>query len=109
MDGEGEEVEGEEEEVDPNRLDLNPDLLVDALLRFYDVQEENAIKDPNFYNRGGKKKSSYESEEQKAEREKKRQKAHWQKLQGILSEQKLSVWKALSKALSKYYEMLVKR
>ena len=103
-------MDEEEKEQDPNRLDLNPDLLVEALLKFYDNQEDIAIKDPNYYNRSsGKKKSSYESEEQEAEREKKRQKANWQKLQGILSEQKLSVWKALSKALSKYYEMLVKR
>jgi len=33
----------------------------------------------------------------------------WEKLTTVLSAQKLSVWKALDSALTKYYAMLVNR
>jgi len=89
---------------------LDADLLVEALEKFHKDREDKAVQDQLYNNnRGNKKKSNFETEEQKAEREKKRQKAHWEKMTTILSEQKLSVWKALSKALSKYYKLLVKR
>ena len=42
-------------------------------------------------------------EEQKAEREKRKQKIFWEKLTTILSDQKLSVWKALDKALKREF------
>ena len=38
-----------------------------------------------------------------ASREKKKEKLYWAKMTEILSEQKLSVWKALDKALQEYY------
>lgn len=56
-----------------------------------------------------KKKANFESEEQKAERDKKKQKMFWEKLTTILSPQKLSVWRALDKSLAQYYNMLTKR
>ena len=56
-----------------------------------------------------KKKANFESEEQKAEREKKKQKMFWERLTTILTPQKLSVWKALDNTLSSYYKTLVKR
>ena len=56
-----------------------------------------------------KKKANFESEEQKAERDKKKQKMFWEKLTTILSPQKLSVWRALDKSLSSYYDTLTKR
>jgi hypothetical protein len=56
-----------------------------------------------------KKKANFESEEQKAEREKKKQKMFWERLTTILTPQKLSVWKALDSTLSNYYGTLVKR
>lgn len=56
-----------------------------------------------------KKKANFESEEQKAERDKKKQKMFWEKLTTILTPQKLSVWKALDKTLGSYHEMLSKR
>jgi len=56
-----------------------------------------------------KKKANFESEEVKAERDKKKQKIFWEKLTTILSPQKLSVWKSLDKSLMSYYEMLTRR
>lgn len=56
-----------------------------------------------------KKKANFESEEVKAERDKKKQKIFWEKLTTILSPQKLSVWKSLDRSLMSYYEMLTKR
>lgn len=56
-----------------------------------------------------KKKANFESEEQKVERDKKKQKMFWVKLTTILSPQKQSVWQSLDKSLSSYYSMLTKR
>jgi Sperm tail C-terminal domain len=56
-----------------------------------------------------KKKTNFESEEQKAERDKKQQKIFWEKLTTVLSPQKLSIWKALDSTLSNYYKILSDR
>ena len=55
------------------------------------------------------KTANFESDEQKADRLKKKQKLFWEKLTTVLSSQKLSLWKALDRTLGGYYEMLVKR
>ncbi len=56
-----------------------------------------------------KKASKGEDEEERKKREKLKQELIWGRLTGILDQQKCSVWRALEKALQKYYEMLVNR
>ena len=56
-----------------------------------------------------KKKNTAETEEQRAAKEKVKQKLLWEKYCNILDTQKLSVWRALDKSLLKYYQMLVNR
>ena len=56
-----------------------------------------------------KKKNTAETEEQRAAKEKVKQKLLWEKYCNILDPQKLSVWRALDKSLLKYYQMLVNR
>ena len=101
-------VDLDNEEKDPAKLNLNPDHLVMVLNQFHQKREENAIQQ-QMLGTQTKKKANFESEEQKAEREKNAQKQSLEKLTTILSEQKLSVWTALDKTLSSYYGTLVKR
>lgn len=56
-----------------------------------------------------KKKTNYETEDQKKERVKKEEKIFWERMTTVLSDKGLSVWKALDKALTKYYSLLVDR
>ena len=80
-----------------------------ALEQFHVDREDRAVKEQLLGGPRTKKKSNFESAEQKAERDKRKQKMFWEKLTTVLSPQKLSVWKALDSALTKYYAMLVTR
>ena len=44
-----------------------------------------------------------------ASREKKRERLYWASMTKILTDQKLSVWRALDKSLGDYYQLLVDR
>lgn len=55
------------------------------------------------------KKTKAKDKASEASQERKRQQLYWSTMTQILSDQKLSVWKALDKALTKYYAMLVDR
>lgn len=103
------EEEEEEEDFGPAHLKVDFDDIIEILEKFHKDREDNAVNDQLVGNTRPKKKSNFETEEQKAEREKRKQKIFWEKLTTILSDQKLSVWKALDKALAKYYQMLVDR
>jgi hypothetical protein len=50
-----------------------------------------------------------EDEATRKNREAIKQRKYWELLTGILDSNKLSVWRALDKALNKYYKMLVNR
>lgn len=50
-----------------------------------------------------------EDEATRKSREAIKQRKYWELLTGILDQNKLSVWRALEKALTKYYKMLVTR
>ena len=56
-----------------------------------------------------KKRSNFETEEQKKERIKREERIFWEKMTTVLSDSKQSVWQALDKALGKYYGQLVER
>jgi hypothetical protein len=98
----------ESTQKDQTILSLNPDHMVLALEQFHQDREELAIQQ-QLMGVPTKKKANFESEEQKAEREKKKQKMFWERLTTILTPQKLSVWKALDNTLASYYKTLVKR
>jgi len=100
------------EPEDPLALTLDPDLLTLALNTFHKTREDNAVLNdmPGQEKTKAKKtNSNFETEEQKAERQKRKQQIYWEKMTTILSGQKQSVWKALSSSLSKYYKQLVER
>ena len=106
--GKGTDDTHEESTQNSASLMLSPDHLVLALEQFHHDKEDLAIQQ-QLMGVSTKKKANFESEEVKAERDKKKQKIFWEKLTTILSPQKLSVWKSLDRSLMSYYEMLTKR
>lgn len=98
-----------DEAKDALTLSLDPDHLVKALDQFHKTREDRAVENELNAPNKAKKKSNFETEEQKAERQKRKQQIYWEKMTTILSAQKQSVWSALDKALTKYYQMLVER
>jgi len=91
-------------------LRLDPDLLTKAPKKFYQVKEDK-IAHELVAGQGKKKskRSNFESEKETEERKRKQERIFWEKLVSILSEQKLSVWRALDKSMTKYYSLLVDR
>lgn len=100
------------EPEDPLALTLDPDLLTLALNSFHKTREDREVLNDmpgQAQSKAKKKNSNFETEEQKAERQKRKQQIYWEKMTTILSGQKQSVWKALDSSLSKYYKQLVER
>lgn len=100
--------EGDDEENDPNLLNLDPDNVVLALKEFENERERKAIEDMMGASKT-KKVNKAEDDAERAKREKLKQELYWDRLTGILDPQKCSVWRALNKSLNKYYQMLVNR
>lgn len=99
-----------DDEMDDDETELDIDEVVECVRQFQMKREE---KINNTDNIGGnprmKKKSNFETEDQKKERIKKEERMFWEKMTTVLSEQKKSVWSALDQALAKYYRLLVER
>lgn len=90
--------------------DLDMDDVTEALEEFIQVRDDmidNA--DPLGGNPALKKKSNFQTEEQAAERQKRDERIYWERMTKVLSDKGLSIWKALDKALTKYYALLVDR
>ena len=100
--------EEDEEEVDPAHLNLEPENVVNALKEFEELRKKKA-EEAALGGTTRKKAKTMETEEQRKATEKIKQKLYWEKLTNILDPMKLSVWRALDKALAKYYQMLVNR
>jgi hypothetical protein len=56
-----------------------------------------------------KKKSNFEDAEAEAERQKRDERAYWERVSKVLTDKGISVWRALDKALTKYHGLLVER
>ena len=76
---------------------------------FLDKREEKLNNQDLIGNPALKKKSNFQTEEQKQERQKKEEKIFWERMTKVLSDKGYATWKALDKALSKYYALLVER
>ena len=97
--------------MDENQLRLDAELLTAALKDFHRAREDRDLK-KDLMNQKNKKKSKDSKSTDKARdasREKKKEKLYWGRMTEILTEQKLSVWRALDKSLSEYYQLLVDR
>ena len=100
----------DEEEEDPNKLKLAEENIQMALKKFLAVREErNVMEGFNIQDKKKGKKTKAKDKANEASKERKRQRVYWDTMTSILSDQKLSVWKALDKSLTKYYQLLVDR
>ena len=94
---------------DDDVLHIDMDEVIDILKDFHRKREERANNAELLGNPRMKKRSNFETEDQKKERIKREERIFWEKMTTVLNEQKLSVWRALEKALSRYYSLLVER
>jgi len=101
-------MDGENEEED-EQLYIDVDEIIYILKDFHKKREERANNAELLGNPRMKKRSNFETEEQKKERIKREERIFWEKMTTVLDEKKLSVWRALDKALSQYYSLLVER
>jgi dynein regulatory complex protein 1 len=98
-----------EDAKDEDALAIDNDDIVGVLKDFHRKREERANNAELLGNPRMKKRSNFETEEQKKERIKREERIFWEKMTTVLDDKKLSTWKALDKALSKYYQLLVDR
>lgn len=96
----------EEEERDPNALNLQEQHITRALQRFHEVRKQKQIEEMPMGDKKKKKASKTKDKASEASQERKKQQYYWGQMTTILTDQKLSVWKALDKALQKYYSLL---
>ena len=99
----------EADPVDDDNLVIDNDDIVLVLKEFHKKREEKMNNADLVGNPRMKKHSNFETEEQKKERVKKKERMFWEKMTSVLDDKKLSTWKALDKALTKYYALLVDR
>lgn len=99
----------EADPVDDDNLVIDNDDIVLVLKNFHKKREEKMNNADLVGNPRMKKRSNFETEEQKKERLKKEERIIWEKMTSVLDDKKLSTWKALDKALTKYYALLVDR
>ena len=99
----------EADQVDDDNLVIDNDDIVLVLKEFHKKREERMNNAELVGNPRMKKRSNFETEEQKKERVKKEERMFWEKMTSVLDDKKLSTWKALDKALTKYYALLVDR
>ena len=104
---EDEDFEFEEKKADYPDFDL--DDTVEVLQEFHVRREERLNNQDLVGNPALKKKSNFQTEEQKQERQKREERVFWERMTKVLSDKGLSVWRALDKALTKYYALLVDR
>ena len=100
---------GGEENLDEDALVIDNDDIVYVLKEFHKKREERANNADLIGNPRMKKRSNFESEEQKKERIKREERIFWERMTTVLDDKKISTWKALDKALTKYYALLVDR
>ena len=99
----------EADPVDDDNLVIDNDDIVLVLKDFHKKREDKMNNADLVGNPRMKKRSNFETEEQKKERVKKEERIFWEKMTSVLDDKKLSTWKALDKALTKYYALLVDR
>ena len=86
------------------------DDVVEVLQEFNRKREEKMNSQEGLMgNPALKKKSNFQTEEQKIERQKREERIFWEKMTKVLSDKNHAVWRALDKALTKYYALLVDR
>ncbi len=90
---EGELGEGAEEQED--RLNIDPDSVVEILEEFMEKRRQKMELPESSSNPSKRKKKGVESETEKIEKERKKDREHWDRLAHVLDEAKLNLWNVL--------------
>jgi dynein regulatory complex protein 1 len=85
------------------------DDIVEVLEEFHANREKKLNEQDVLANPSLKKKSNFQTEEQKEERRKREEKQFWERMTNVLSDKGYALWRALDKALTKYYALIVER
>ena len=90
---------------------MAPELLTPALKQFHKEREERDLRKDLYKQKNMKKSKDSKSTDKAndASRKKRQEQMYWSQMTKILSDQKLSVWRALDKSLAEYYQLLVDR
>ena len=94
---------------------MDIELLTPALKKFHTIREDRDLdkekmKMMNAKSKKSKGKDSKSTDKARdASREKKKERMYWASMTKILTDQKLSVWRALDKSLGDYYQLLLDR
>ena len=90
---------------------MAPELLTPALKKFHKDREERDLRKDLYKQKNTKKSKDTKSTDKAndASRKKRQEQMYWSQMTKILSDQKLSVWRALDKSLAEYYQLLVDR
>ena len=105
-----EEVKKELEEVDQeDKLIVDPDNVVDILEEFMERRRKRMELPEMAANPSKRKKKGVESETERIEKERKKDREHWERLAHVLDEAKLNLWNALYGSLSKHHQLLQER
>ena len=102
-------VDDFDEDRDENAPDVELDDVVEVLDDFIAAREAKRNAMDNLGQPAVKKKSNFEDAEAEAERQKRDERAYWERISKVLTDKGTSVWRALDKALTKYHGLLVER
>ena len=91
-----------------NKLMIDPDIVVDILEEFMERRRKR-MELPDLGTTLKRKKKGVETETERIEKERKKDREHWERLAHVLDEPKLNLWNALYTSLAKYYQLLQAR
>jgi len=88
-----------------NKLIIDPDIVIEILEEFMERRRKR-MELPDLGTTLKHKKKGVETETERIEKERKKDREHWERLANVLDEPKLNLWSALYSSLTKYYQLL---
>lgn len=88
-----------------NKLMIDPDSVIEILEEFMERRRKR-MELPDLGTTLKHKKKGVETETERIEKERKKDREHWERLSTVLDEPKLNLWNALYGSLTKYYQLL---
>jgi len=96
---ENEEDEKENEYDEEDNIEYDPDVVIEALIKFMEEKQGQDTENKNSRKNKGDSKENYSKEEKVA----------WEKLTHVLPDHTFRIWGVLDKSLSKYHDLLLDR
>lgn len=95
--------------MDPNKPQFELEDVIECLEEFVNRRQEKIDNQDHFVNPSAKKKATFQTDEQKQDTQKRQERIFWERMTKVLPEKGYALWRALDKALTKYYALLVER